>query len=142
MFKQTEPPLINHSRYLPDRRDLNRVFPGNQTGALAARLAHRFLKEIVERSELGIDLHSAAIHRTNYPQVRISADDPGMEALAEVFGAPVIMKTPLRDGSLRGDAKKSASQFFFMRLVKDCGLTSFPSAPVSQGFCASCTTRA
>lgn len=98
--------LINHSRYLPDRRDLNRVFPGSQTGSLAARLAHRFLTEIVGRSELGIDLHSAAIHRTNYPQVRISPDDPEMEALAKVFGAPVIMKSPLRDGSLRGEAKK------------------------------------
>jgi len=98
--------LINHSRYLPDRRDLNRVFPGSQTGSLAARLAHRFVTEIVGRSELGIDLHSAAIHRTNYPQVRISTDDDEMEHLAEVFGAPVIMKSELRDGSLRGEAKK------------------------------------
>ncbi len=98
--------LINHSRYLPDRRDLNRVFPGSNEGSLAARLAHMFLKEIVKRSEIGIDLHSAAVHRTNYPQVRISSEDPDMEALAHVFGAPVIIKSPLRDGSLRGEAKK------------------------------------
>ena len=98
--------LINHSRYLPDRRDLNRVFPGSNVGSLAARLAHMFLTEIVKRSEIGIDLHSAAVHRTNYPQVRISPDDPDMEKLADVFGAPVIIKSPLRDGSLRGEAKK------------------------------------
>lgn len=97
--------LINHSRYLPDRRDLNRVFPGSETGSLASRLAHRFLNEVVKRADLGIDLHSAAIHRTNYPQVRITPDDPEMEELARVFGAPVIMKSPLREGSLRRAAK-------------------------------------
>ena len=66
--------FISHSRYLPDRRDLNRVFPGSATGPLASRLAHLFMTEIVLRSDLGIDLHSAAIHRINYPQVRISPE--------------------------------------------------------------------
>ena len=97
--------LINHSRYLPDRRDLNRCFPGHQSGSLAARLANRFLTEVVARADIGIDLHSAAIHRTNYPQVRISPGDDAMQELAEVFGAPVVMKSPLRDGSLRHAAK-------------------------------------
>lgn len=97
--------LINHSRYLPDRRDLNRCFPGNEKGSLAARLANRFLKEVVARADLGIDLHSAAIHRTNYPQVRISPGDGKMQELAEVFGAPVVMKSPLREGSLRHAAQ-------------------------------------
>ncbi|MDO7706940.1 MAG: succinylglutamate desuccinylase/aspartoacylase family protein, partial [Loktanella sp.] len=82
--------FINHSRYLPDRRDLNRMFPGTPGGSLASRLAHLFLNEIVARSDLGIDLHSAAIHRTNLPQVRISPDNPYTAELAEVFGAPVI----------------------------------------------------
>ena len=98
--------LINHSRYLPDRRDLNRCFPGSETGSLAARLANRFLTEVVARADIGIDLHSAAIHRTNYPQVRISPDDTAMQELAEVFGAPVVMKSPLRDGSLRHAAQE------------------------------------
>jgi predicted deacylase len=97
--------LINHSRYLPDRRDLNRMFPGSAGGSLASRLAHLFLTEVVVRSDLGIDLHSAAIHRTNLPQVRISPDNPRTAALAEVFGPPVILKSPLREGSLRGAAK-------------------------------------
>ncbi|MGR3513600.1 MAG: succinylglutamate desuccinylase/aspartoacylase family protein [Paracoccaceae bacterium] len=98
--------FINHSRYLPDRRDLNRVFPGSTGGSLAARLAHQFLNEIVARAEIGIDLHSAAIHRTNYPQIRISPDDENMEALANVFGAPVVLRSPLREGSLRQAAKE------------------------------------
>ena len=54
--------LINHSRYLPDRRDLNRSFPGSEKGSLAARLANTFMKEIVEKSTHGIDLHLSLIH--------------------------------------------------------------------------------
>ena len=97
--------FINHSRYLPDRRDLNRVFPGTAKGSLASRLAHLFMTEIVARSDLGIDLHSAAIHRTNLPQIRISTNNPQTARLAEVFGAPVILQSALRDGSLRAAAK-------------------------------------
>lgn len=93
--------FINHSRYLPDRRDLNRSFPGSTGGSLAARLANLFLKEIVARADMGIDLHSAAIHRTNLPQIRISAENEKTLELAKVFGAPVIMKSAVREGSLR-----------------------------------------
>ena len=98
--------FINKSRYLPDRRDLNRSFPGSEGGSLAARLANMFLTEIVARCDIGIDLHSAAIHRTNYPQIRITPDDPDMAALAEIFAAPIIMNSALRDGSLRKAAAK------------------------------------
>lgn len=93
--------FINKSRYLPDRRDLNRCFPGSEGGSLAARLAHLFLTEIVARSDVGIDLHSAAIHRINYPQVRVSPDDAAARALADAFNAPIIMQSPQRSGSLR-----------------------------------------
>jgi predicted deacylase len=96
--------FINRSRYLPDRRDLNRSFPGSTAGSLAGRLAHIFLTEIVARCDLGIDLHSAAIHRTNLPQIRISADNERTVKLANVFGAPVILQSNLRDGSLRAAA--------------------------------------
>lgn len=99
--------FLNHSRYLPDRRDLNRSFPGSPNGSLASRLAHIFLNEIVMRCTLGIDLHSAAIHRTNLPQVRVSANNRRTMALAHVFGAPVILTSALRDGSLRQEAKKA-----------------------------------
>lgn len=101
--------FINKSRYLPDRRDLNRSFPGSEGGSLAARLANLFLTEIVLRADLGIDLHSAAIHRINYPQVRISPDDPEMRKLANAFGAPIIMQSPIREGSLRQAALKQGT---------------------------------
>ncbi|WP_439140917.1 succinylglutamate desuccinylase/aspartoacylase family protein [Planktotalea sp.] len=98
--------FLNHSRYLPDRRDLNRCFPGSPNGSLASRLAHIFMEEIVLRCSLGIDLHSAAVHRTNLPQMRVSASNKKTLALAKEFGAPVILTSALRDGSLRQEAKK------------------------------------
>lgn len=97
--------FLNHSRYLPDRRDLNRCFPGSRSGSLASRLAHLFLNEIVMRADLGIDLHSAAVHRSNLPQIRVSPDQPETVRLARVFGAPVILLSKLREGSMRGAAK-------------------------------------
>jgi predicted deacylase len=93
--------FISHSRYLPDRRDLNRSFPGSVKGSLAAQLAHLFLTEVVARSNYGIDLHSAAIHRSNLPQIRVDSHDEGAYKLAQAFGAPIIVHSGLRDGSLR-----------------------------------------
>jgi predicted deacylase len=98
--------FLNHSRYLPDRRDLNRSFPGTKGGSLASRLAHQFMTDIVSRCSFGIDLHSAAIHRTNLPQVRVSANNKKTMHMAKVFGAPVIMTSTLREGSLRQEAKE------------------------------------
>ena len=98
--------FMNHSRYLPDRRDLNRSFPGSAEGSLAARLAHIFMQEIVAQSDAGIDLHSAAIHRTNLPQIRVSPSKPETMALAEAFGAPLIVTSKVREGSLRQAAQK------------------------------------
>lgn len=97
--------FMNHSRYLPDRRDLNRVFPGSPQGSLASRLAHIFMTEIVGRSDVGIDLHSAAIHRTNLPQIRVTPSKPETMELAEVFGAPLVLTSKTRPGSLRQAAQ-------------------------------------
>ncbi|WP_371038282.1 succinylglutamate desuccinylase/aspartoacylase family protein [Rhodosalinus sp. FB01] len=93
--------FLNHSRYLPDRRDLNRCFPGHASGSLASRLANLFMEEIVARSDLGIDLHSAAIRRTNLPQIRLNPGNDRLVELGRAFGAPVMMESKLRDGSLR-----------------------------------------
>ncbi len=91
----------NHSRYLPDRRDLNRCFPGLSEGSMASRLAHIFMTEVVERADVGIDLHSAAIHRTNLPQIRLTPGNARLSRLGRVFGAPVMLQSKLREGSLR-----------------------------------------
>ena len=91
--------LLNHSRYLPDRRDLNRSFPGSSKGSLAARLANLFMTEIVDKCTHGIDLHTGAIHRSNLPQIRANLDDPETARLAESFGVPVLLNSNTRDGS-------------------------------------------
>ncbi|MDW3222204.1 MAG: succinylglutamate desuccinylase/aspartoacylase family protein [Paracoccaceae bacterium] len=96
--------FLNRSRYLPDRRDLNRCFPGHPSGSLGSRLAHIFLNEVVLRCDVGIDLHSAAIHRTNLPQIRVSPRDEATQKMAAAFGAPVVLTSPLREGSLRAEA--------------------------------------
>lgn len=94
--------FIQQTRYLPDRRDLNRSFPGSDHGSLAARLAHLFMTEVVAHSDYCIDLHTASVHRTNLPQIRAALDsDDGVLRLARAFGAPVIVDSRLRDGSLR-----------------------------------------
>lgn len=96
----------NRSRYLPDRRDLNRSFPGSKNGSLAARMASVFTQEILKKCTHGIDLHTGAIHRTNLPQVRISAKSTVANSMAESFGVPLILKSSHRDGSMREMAAK------------------------------------
>lgn len=93
--------VIHHSRYLPDRRDLNRSFPGSDRGSLTARLADLFMSEIVAHCAYGIDLHTGAVHRENLPQIRANMDDQETFELAQAFGVPVIMNSKLLDGSLR-----------------------------------------
>jgi len=93
--------LLNHSRYLPDRRDLNRCFPGSDKGSLAARLANLLMEKIVSICTHGIDIHTAAIHRNNLPQIRANLDNPETERLARIFDVPVIISSDYRDGSLR-----------------------------------------
>ena len=93
--------VIQNSRYLPDRRDLNRAFPGSERGSLAARLAHLFMREIVAHCTHGIDLHTGSLHRANLPQVRANLDDAETLRLAKAFGVPVLINANVRDGSLR-----------------------------------------
>ena len=97
-------------RYLPDRRDLNRSFPGSARGSLAGRIAHLFMTEVVAKCEVGIDLHTGSDRRSNLPQVRCDLDDPATRELAEAFGAPVIYHAKLRDGSLRYAARETGAR--------------------------------
>ena len=103
-------PILNllafdrHSRYMPDRRDLNRCFPGSPSGSLAGRVAHTIFTELVGRCDFGIDLHTAAVRRTNYPNVRADMKDPEVATLAEKFGAEVIVDFAGAAGTLRREA--------------------------------------
>lgn len=93
--------FVNENRYLPDRRDLNRSFPGSPRGSLAAQLAHLFMTQVVARCDVGIDFHTGSDHRTNLPQLRVDLSDPEVERLATAFAAPATVDAAFRDGSLR-----------------------------------------
>lgn len=109
--------FIEQSRYLPDHRDLNRSFPGSPRGSLAARLANLFMVEIVGHCTHGIDLHTASHHRINLPQLRANLDDADTRRFADAFGAPVMIHSQLRDGSLR----QAANQQGIAVLVYEAG---------------------
>ena len=98
--------FLDQSRYLPDRRDLNRSFPGSAKGSIASRLAHLFINEIMSKADFGIDLHTGAINRSNLPQIRANLDDVETLDIAMAFGAPVVINSNIRDGSLRACASE------------------------------------
>jgi len=95
------------TRYLPDRRDLNRCFPGSTRGSLSSRFAYTVFHELVKRSDYCIDFHTAAIHRTNFPNVRADLSDPEVERLAKAFGAALLIDHPGIKKSLRLTASHS-----------------------------------
>lgn len=94
------------SRYLPDRRDLNRSFPGTTRGSMASRIARILHEDVVLGSVAGVDLHTAANRRANVPQLRIDTSDARALELAHAFGAPYVLDASLRPGSLREAARQ------------------------------------
>lgn len=110
-------PIVNiygflyQDRYLMDRRDLNRAFPGSQKGSLASRLANLISKEVLSHCTHIIDLHTGSLHRSNLPQIRANIDDPETSKLAQAFNVPVILHASLRDGSMRQFANDKSIPF-------------------------------
>jgi predicted deacylase len=105
-------PVVNvfgfesHERYLPDRRDLNRSFPGSPTGSLASRIANTLMTELVDKCNYGIDLHTAAFQRTNYPNVRADLTNPETKRLATAFGCALVLDGKGPIGSFRREATR------------------------------------
>jgi len=145
--------FLNMDRYLPDRRDLNRSFPGSPKGSLGSRLAYLFMREIVSRCDMGIDLHTGSDSRINLPQVRADLDNPELKRLCTVFGAPVMLHSHLRDGSLReaasdrgtkvllyegGEANRMESGSIrtgtngVLRVLQDTGMISLETPPLGN----------
>ncbi|MBU3007224.1 succinylglutamate desuccinylase/aspartoacylase family protein [Cobetia sp. D5] len=99
--------FVQHTRYLPDRRDLNRCFPGSESGSLGSRVAALFREQIADQATHIIDLHTGAIHRTNLPQIRATmTGSDATRQMADAFGAPVLLNAELREGSLRAYASE------------------------------------
>ncbi|MFU8814027.1 MAG: succinylglutamate desuccinylase/aspartoacylase family protein [Pseudomonadales bacterium] len=99
--------FIHRSRYLPDRRDLNRCFPGHAEGSLGSRVAHLFFSEVASKCTHIIDLHTGAVHRDNLPQLRAALDDAQVAEMARSFALPVIVNAGFIDGSLRRAAHEA-----------------------------------
>lgn len=97
----------NHARYMPDRRDLNRSFPGAESGSITGRLAHVVFSELVKSADYCIDFHTAAVRRTNYPNVRANTKDPAIRELAEAFGCEIIVQGQGPEGSFRRVASEA-----------------------------------
>lgn len=102
------------SRYLPDRRDLNRAFPGSPRGSAAARLANALFEGIVQHCDALVDFHTGSFDRDNLPQVRADLRAPASLELARGFGATVVLHSPGQKGMLRraaSDAGVAAATF-------------------------------
>jgi predicted deacylase len=97
--------FVSKSRYLPDRRDLNRSFPGSENGSMASRLAHVLMTQILPHTTHIIDLHTGAVNRENLPQIRAKLrGNPELETLAKAFGVPVILNAEFLEHSFRAAA--------------------------------------
>ena len=95
------------TRYLPDRRDLNRYFPGNPRGSSATRMAHSLFTEVIAHCSALIDLHTGSLNRTNLPQVRADLRSPQVKRMARAFGATVVLHSVGDKGSLRRAASEA-----------------------------------
>ncbi len=95
------------SRYLPDRRDLNRYFPGNPNGSAAARIAHSFFTNVVSHCDALVDLHTGSFERANLPQIRADLRNPDVVTLTEGFGSMVILHSTPAAGTLRHAATRA-----------------------------------
>ena len=89
------------SRYLPDRRDLNRYFPGNANGSAASRIAHSFFTNVIQHCDALIDLHTGSFERANLPQIRADLRNPDVVTLTQGFGSMVILHSTPATGTLR-----------------------------------------
>jgi predicted deacylase len=105
-------PIVNifgflyHSRYLPDRRDLNRSFPGSKEGSMASRMSYIFINEILAQCTHGIDFHTGGAHRTYLPQIHANLSKKATLRIAKAFGVPVLLDAKEQDNSLRAIAAK------------------------------------
>ena len=122
--------FMTGDRYLPDRRDLNRSFPGSARGSLASRIAHLFMTEVVAKCEVGIDLHTASDRRANLPQIRADLDDERTRELAQAFGAPLMLHARIRDGSLRQAAREHGATVLLFEAGE---AMRFDEAPIEAG---------
>jgi len=92
------------NRYLADRRDLNRAFPGRADGSTASRIAHVLFERVIRHCDALIDLHTGSNQRTNLPQIRADLENPPVAALAMHFAVGIVIHGAGAKGTLRRSA--------------------------------------
>lgn len=98
--------FLNFSREVPDGKDINRSFPGNKTGSLAARMAYHLTTKVLTEIDFGVDFHTGGANRYNYPQIRFFDQDEKAASISKAFNAPLSLASKLIDKSLRKEAYK------------------------------------
>ncbi|WP_114782492.1 succinylglutamate desuccinylase/aspartoacylase family protein [Botryobacter ruber] len=127
--------FLNFSRQVPDGKDVNRSFPGSRDGSLASRVAYRFMKEVMPYVEYGIDFHTGGASRSNYPQIRCELDNPKNLELASAFGAPFVLDSSLRQGSLRKEASKAGKSILVYETGESLRFDDFGISTGIEGTC-------
>lgn len=137
--------FIAQSRYLPDRRDLNRVFPGRKDQSMASRIAWKVFEEIVRPAQFGVDVHTASLGRSNMPHVRGYLHDPEVRRMAKAAGSTVILNNRGTKGSLRRAATdagiptlliEAGEALKFQEDIVEAGLTYTRNIMVELGMLA------
>lgn len=95
--------FLNKTRYLPDRKDLNRCFPGSENGSFGSRFADFILNNFLKDADVVVDFHSGGVGRFNVPQIRCDLSKPNVKEIIPNISIPLVVNSPLRDGSLRGE---------------------------------------
>lgn len=122
--------FLNGSRDLPDGRDLNRCFPGSQSGSLGSRIAYDIINDVLPQIDFGVDFHTGGAKINNYPQLRCVFDDPKNLELSKLFGAPFVLNSAYRDKTFRKESAKKGKQI----LVYEAGESlRFNTLAITEG---------
>lgn len=122
--------FVRQERYIGDRRDLNRYFPGNPSGSAAARVAYSLFQEVIQHCDGLVDLHTGSYYRENLPQLRADLANPEIAKMVSYFGAITALQSASPEGSLRGAATAAGIPAVVMEVG---GPLSLDSEMVSLG---------
>ncbi|MCB0375122.1 MAG: succinylglutamate desuccinylase/aspartoacylase family protein, partial [Sinomicrobium sp.] len=83
--------IVQDRRHFIDEEDLNRNFPGSDSGNRSQQYAHAIMDRIVPYMEYMIDMHTASFGRVNSYYVRADMTNDTLAKMAELQGADIIL---------------------------------------------------
>ena len=133
------------SRYLPDRRDLNRYFPGRKEGNLADRVAYSLFENVIRHCDMLVDIHTGSLKRTNLPQLRADMNNPdvaeftrGFDRMAVVHssGSPGMLRTAAVQAGIRAVTMEAGESLRIQEHQIEAGVNSLNSLLEKHGMIA------